>query len=504
MKNTKNILALVQNILGAKLSHLFELSKSYWAHTGKFSLTNLSRWTLSMSKRRIERFYAQPHDWVSHNICVVSRFFERFSSALCFISGDWVLTVDETVDKKSGKSTYGRGYHYSSKVDKLINSVAVLNLSLTHSGTKLSLPLIQEQLVHPTEKTPKQLAKKKQKQAAKVRQKARQKALSSGKMPVASVVSEPLGKKVGRPKGSKNKTKSEKEAESPDIAYTFRVFQSLLLCFVQRIAPLLSRHFKVKHVVGDGGFGNNTVAKICLDLGFDLISKLQYNAALYLPFVPVSDTESAPEQDIENGKKRLGRTKKYGDKINYDKASEQLKAYLVEKRVAEDGSIEYMYHIKKCLHKSFEMPLNILIIVPCDKKGQPKVPKSRRVLFSTDLNADYKTIDIKYHVRFQIEFNFRDARQYFGLSHFKNIKKQQVENVIGYAFFMVTLSNIVLFELKQDNPNCPLSIQDLKAVFRAEKYFNELLNTPQFKHTQFLNQITIDDFPIIGSIASTS
>jgi putative transposase len=499
MKNTKNILALVQNILGAKLSDLFELSKSYWAHTGKFSLTNLSRWTLSMSKRRIERFYGCPHDWVSHCVLLLSSFFDRFSTALCFSSGDWVLTIDETVDKKSGKATHGRGYHYSSKADKLINSIAVLNLSLTHSVSKLSLPLIQEQLVHPTEKTAKQLAKKGEKQASKarqkMRQKMRQKAISSGKTPpVQAAVSD---KKVGRPKGSKNKTKSEKEAEIAEMAYTFRVFQSLLLCFIQRIAPLLSRHFKVKHVVGDGGFGNHTVAKICLDLGFDLISKLQYNAALYLPFVPKQETENSTEK----GKKTVGRTKKYGDKIDYDKINVQLKDDLVEKRVAEDGSIEYIYHLNKCLHKSFEMPLNVVIICPYDKKGQPKPPRARRVLFSTDLTADYKTIETKYHVRFQIEFNFRDARQYFGLSHFKNIKKQQVENVIGYAFFMVTLSNIVLFELKQGNPDCPLSIQDLKAVFRAEKYFNELLNTPQLKQAQFLMPISIDDFPVIGSIA---
>jgi putative transposase len=281
-----------------------------------------------------------------------------------------------------------------------------------------------------------------------------------------------------------------------EIAYTFRVFESLLGCFIERIAASLSRFFKVKYVVGDGGFGNHTVAKICCDKGFELISKLQYNAALYLPFVPESD----PNTTAQTGKRPLGRPKTYGDKINYDQLDVQLKDYHVEKRVAEDGSFEQMYHLPKCLHKSFEMPLNVVIVCRFDKNGQAKSHKSRLVLFSTDLNADYKTIDEKYHVRFQIEFNFRDARQYFGLSHFKNIKKQQVQNVIGYAFFMVSLSNILLAELKQIDPKCPLSIQDLKAFFRAEKYLNELLNTPQFKHTQFLKPITIENFPIIGAI----
>jgi putative transposase len=494
MKNTKNILGLVQNILGAKLGHLTELSKSYWSHTGKFSLTNLSRWTLSMSKRRIERFYARPHDWVSACVCLLVGFLDRLGTACSNLLGDWVITIDESVEKKSGKATYGRGFHFSSKAEKVIGSIAVMNLSLTHRGTKMSLPLVQEQLVHPTEKTARQLAKKAQKQVEKARQKIRQKALVSGQpCPL------PTGK-VGRPKGSKNKVKSEKTVENAEVAYTFRVFESLLLCFAQRIAAVLSRYFKVKYVVGDGGFGNNTVAKICRDLGFELISKLQYNAALYLPLVPQTALETDPVAAGKTPKSPLGRPKTYGDKINYDKLDEQLKAYWVKKRVEDDGTFVQIYHIPQCRHKSFECPLNVVIVCRFDKNGQAKPHKSRLVLFSTDPHADYKTIEENYHVRFQIEFNFRDARQYFGLSHFKNIKQQQVQNVIGYAFFMVTLSNILLHELKKNNPECPLSIQDLKAFFRAEKYLNELLNTPQFKHTQLLNPITMDNFPIIGAI----
>ena len=62
------------------------------------------------------------------------------------------------------------------------------------------------------------------------------------------------------------------------------------------------------------------------------------------------------------------------------------------------------------------------------------------------------SITNSYHARFQIEFNFRDARQFFGLSNFKNIKKQQVQNVIGYAFFMVALSNILILKSSRNSP----------------------------------------------------
>ena len=132
---------------------------------------------------------------------------------------------------------------------------------------------------------------------------------------------------------------------------------------------------------------------------------------------------------------------KYGEKLNFDMAESQLKGYFVEEQKQKDGSIDRIYQIKNMLHK--------------------------------------------YQVRYQIEFNFRDARQFFGLSNFKNIKKQQVQNVIGYAFFMVTLSNILLFEIKQKYPDSKFSIQDLKAYFRAEKYLNELLNKDELTASFF-------------------
>jgi putative transposase len=46
----------------------------------------------------------------------------------------------------------------------------------------------------------------------------------------------------------------------------------------------------------------------------------------------------------------------------------------------------------------------------------------RVVLFSTGLEPDAGTITRFYSLRFQIGFNFRDAKQYFGLADLKNVK----------------------------------------------------------------------------------
>ena len=51
------------------------------------------------------------------------------------------------------------------------------------------------------------------------------------------------------------------------------------------------------------------------------------------------------------------------------------------------------------------------------------------ILLCDDLSLAADTLIDYYSLRFQIEFNFRDAKQYWGLEDFMNIKKTQVNNM---------------------------------------------------------------------------
>ena len=60
------------------------------------------------------------------------------------------------------------------------------------------------------------------------------------------------------------------------------------------------------------------------------------------------------------------------------------------------------------LHKNFPQPLNVVVIV----KTNLTTGKSAKVLlFSDDLELAYDKLIDYYQLRFQIEFNFRDAKQ---------------------------------------------------------------------------------------------
>src|SRR5215813_12067051 len=50
------------------------------------------------------------------------------------------------------------------------------------------------------------------------------------------------------------------------------------------------------------------------------------------------------------------------------------------------------------------------------------------VLFSSDLTLGYAQLIDYYRLRFQLEFNFRDAKQYWGLEDFMSINERPVYN----------------------------------------------------------------------------
>ena len=50
----------------------------------------------------------------------------------------------------------------------------------------------------------------------------------------------------------------------------------------------------------------------------------------------------------------------------------------------------------------------------------------------------------------QIEFNFRDVKQFWGLEDFMNLGHTAVTNAANLSFFMVNLSHYLLAQFRQD------------------------------------------------------
>jgi hypothetical protein len=75
-------------------------------------------------------------------------------------------------------------------------------------------------------------------------------------------------------------------------------------------------------------------------------------------------------------------------------------------------------------------------------------------------------LELPYRLRFQLEFNFRDAKQFWGLEDFMNVNQTPVYNAANLAMFMVNLSPALL---RKPSEFIGKSVNDLKAWFRASK-----------------------------------
>jgi hypothetical protein len=246
---------------------------------------------------------------------------------------------------------------------------------------------------------------------------------------------------------------------------------------LQRLLALLADICSVSYLVMDGHFGNNSALQMVRQSsGLHLISKLRHDAALYFRY-------AGPQ-------KRFGPRRRYGAKIDYLQipSKYQVAAY-------QDQAIQTQIYQATMLHKKFSGYLNVVIVV---KINLETGARAHVVLFSSDLTLAYDRLIDYYQLRFQIEFNFRDAKQFWGLEDFMNIKQTPVTNAVNLSLFMVNLSYYLLRQMQQDNPD--VGILDLKTRFRGRRYAIETLNLLPEPPTSFISKQIIHIVATLGSI----
>jgi putative transposase len=119
-------------------------------------------------------------------------------------------------------------------------------------------------------------------------------------------------------------------------------------------------------------------------------------------------------------------------------------------------------------------------------------------LFLRDLALAYDKLIDCYRLRFQIEFSFRDAKQYWGLEDFMNVSETAVTNAANLSLFMVNLSQRLLGDLRSTDPEC--SIPDLKALCRGTRYVTEAIEMLSAKPEPVLLARIFNQLAALGPI----
>lgn len=118
------------------------------------------------------------------------------------------------------------------------------------------------------------------------------------------------------------------------------------------------------------------------------------------------------------------------------------------------------------------------------------------VFFSSDLELSWEKLVEYYSLRFQIEFNFREAKQHFELEDFMTTTETGVETAANLSFLMVNVSA----ELLQQSAGKCVGINDLKAQYRGIKYAVETIKLIEPKAEQILIEKVKEAISRIGCI----
>ena len=417
----REILALLQNIgpvvPATILQQMSQVIYGMLISNGRITMLEISRWTeTGGSYRTIQRLYHTPLLWLQ-----IQWIF--FVSQLQKSNHEYIAAGDEVVFGKAGKETYGIGRFFSSLQNRVIPGLSFFVFSVINVKDRQSFPIQAVQMVkrcpEPVEGEKEERKKKEEKKSVKKEKRS-----------------------VGRPKGSKNK-KSEKPTLSPELLRIQPVLQAFLV--------VLKGVLAVQYLVMDGHFGNYPSAWMVLQTGLQFVSKLRSDAALYEPFTG----------------KYCGRgaRPKYGDKVDVRKMK---KKYLKSDKTQD--SIRTQIYQAILLNKGFAFSINVVVIL---KTNLATHKQAHIILFSTDLKLSFEKLFDYYTLRFQIEFNFRDAKQYWGLDDFMNVKEVAVVNAANLSFFMVNFSAVLLQRFREHNPE--FSILDLKSHYRGCRYASEII-----------------------------
>jgi putative transposase len=146
-----------------------------------------------------------------------------------------------------------------------------------------------------------------------------------------------------------------------------------------------------------------------------------------------------------------------------------------------EGYLQTRIYQAQLLHTEFSHALNVVIIV---KMNLQTHAWAHVIRFSSALDLPYDMLRDYDCLRFQIEFNFRDAHQSWGLEDFMNVTKTAVTKAANLALFMVNVSPRLLGDLRQSDPAA--GILDLKAQCRGYKYVTETIQRLPEKPTPIL------------------
>jgi len=207
-----------------------------------------------------------------------------------------------------------------------------------------------------------------------------------------------------------------------------------------------------KYLAVDAYFSREPFVSQVHKAGIELITRLRHDAHLIYPYV-------GPHP------KRRGAKTKYAGKV--DPRNLDLSYFTC--CIKEEDFCVYQASLYS---KALKRMIRVALVHNYDEQGNIK---SHQIYASTDLTLQGEQIYYYYKARFQIEFLYRDAKQFVGLEHCQSRDENKLDFHFNTTLTTVSIAK-ALYHLNQPiETRKPFSMSDVKTQHINEQMFDLII-----------------------------
>lgn len=232
-----------------------------------------------------------------------------------------------------------------------------------------------------------------------------------------------------------------------------------------------------RYIVVDAYFSKEPFVSAMNNNGFEVVSRLRTDAFLQYPFTGKQ-------------KQGRGRPRKFDGKVDYNNLN-MNHFTLIEQ--SEDQKI-----LQANVHsKSLKQLINLVVVFT-----KRKSKWSYKLYFSTDLELGPKLLLDYYKSRFQIEFVYRDAKQFTGLHDCQARSENKLDFHFNTSLTSINIAKVTHWLSIPKTIRPAFSMADIKTMYYNELLLNRFINVFGISANKLKNNNRIRELITYGTIAA--
>jgi len=244
--------------------------------------------------------------------------------------------------------------------------------------------------------------------------------------------------------------------------------------YIEQLLDCQSQLSKVKYIVGDGYYAKSKMFNAVVQMNKHLITKLRPDSDMKYKLKPEEKTHG---------------NQKYGKKVNWKKLD--LEQWISVGTHPDNNKIEV--YTQELYHVRSKRYLKVVLLIHQEKKKYV-------LLASTDIEQSALEILTFYGLRFQIEFLFRDAKQFTGLNHCQARDEAKLDFHFNMSVAAINLYQLQMQLNKQNNKSMNSFVRKAYNTRLVQLLFSELNSKAELKEFLDIEHPSIQKIINLGQI----